>query len=90
MHHSIEPWVYSILVASFHENKGPQVDFEFPESLLPESVKNEVKLVSLPKTSMNAENQCFFVINVRIDKNKKYSMSDSMHHEFLYGYVYFQ
>ena len=90
MYHSIEPWVYSILVTSFHENKGPQVDFEFPKSLLSESVKNEVKLVSLPKTSMNAENQCFFVINVRIDKNKKYSMSDSMHHEFLYGYVYFQ
>lgn len=90
MEKSIEPWINSILITSFDETKGPQVDYEYPKLLLPESVRNEIKISSLPRTSSDTENQCFFVIRIRADKDVSYSMQTCENHDFLYGYIYFQ
>lgn len=90
MEKSIEPWINSILITSFDEKKGPQVDYEYPKLLLPESVRNEIKISSLPRTNSDTENQCFFVIRIRADKDVSYSMQTCENHDFLYGYIYFQ
>ena len=90
MEKSIEPWINSILITSFDETKGPQIDYEYPELSLSESVKNEIKISSLPRTCSDTENQCFFVLRIRADKNVTYSMQLCDSHDFLYGYVYFQ
>lgn len=90
MEKSIEPWINSILITSFDETKGPQIDYEYPELSLPESVKNEIKISSLPRTCSDTENQCFFVLRIRADKTVTYSMQLCDSHDFLYGYVYFQ
>ena len=90
MEKSIKPWINSILITSFDEKKGPQIDYEYPQLLLPESVKNEIKISSLPKTCSDSENQCFFVIRIRVDKDATYSIQACDSHDFLYGYIYFQ
>ena len=87
---AMEPWISCIMTTVFDDDKGPVVDSMFPRGCFSERVENEVKMLSLPRTSQNGEESYFYVIRIRVDDAKEYLSCSINEHDYMYGYVYFQ
>jgi hypothetical protein len=78
------------MVSSFDEDKGPNVDYIYPDNTLPKNLENEVKMLALPRTSSRVTKDCFYVVRIRKESKKLSASYSTVNDEYLYGYVYFQ
>ena len=78
------------MITSFDDDKGPVIDYVYPKAWLSSTVETEVKMLSLPRTNRNNEENYYYLIRIRIDETKDYAGCPVSEHDFLYGYVYFQ
>lgn len=87
---AMEPWISCVVTTVFDDDKGPVIDSMFPRGCFSERVENEVKMLSLPRSSQSNEESYFYVIRVRVDDTREYLGCSIHEHDYMYGYVYFQ
>lgn len=86
----MEPWISCIMITSFDDDKGPVIDYVYPKACLRPAVETEVRMLSLPRTNRNSEENYFYIIRIRVDDTRNYAECPLKEHDFMYGYVYFQ